>query len=117
MVESVSERIDAPMDRTRLRVGCSAVIIFCCWFGGDRANAAPELSRRPIRRITERTGKIGLARKFEGERNIDQRLLPLTEQLFGELKPLRADAQGLQTGRHVSSLGWRIARDLIESGP
>jgi len=39
----------------------------------------------------ERTGEVGLARKFEGQRNLDQRLVLLPEQLFGELKPLRAD--------------------------
>src|ERR1700719_678195 len=93
MVEGVSEREDAPTDRTRLRVGCSTVVICCCRFGGDHANAAPELSRRLIRRLTERTGEVGLARKFEGERNMDQRLVPLPEQLFGELKPLRADIE------------------------
>src|SRR5258706_8695789 len=91
MVEGVSERVDTPTDRTRLRVGCSTVVIFCCRFGGDHANAAPVLSRRLTRRLTERTGEVGLARKFEGQRNLDQRLVPLPEQLFGELKPLRAD--------------------------
>src|ERR1700730_13383318 len=91
MVEGVSEREDAPTDRTRLRIGCSTVVIFCCRFGGDHANAAPVLSRRLTRRLAERTGEIGLARKFEGPRNIGQRLLPLAEQLFGELKPFRAD--------------------------
>jgi hypothetical protein len=30
MVEGVSERIDMPTDRTRLCVGCSTVVIFCC---------------------------------------------------------------------------------------
>src|SRR3979411_2754964 len=91
MVEGVSERVDTPTDRTRLRVGCSTVVIFCCRFGGDHANAAPVLSRRLTRRLTERTGEVGLARKFEGQRNMGQRLVPLPEQLFGELKPLRAD--------------------------
>src|SRR5260370_15849410 len=87
----VSERINAPTDRMRLRVGCSTVVIFCCRFGGDHANAAPVLSRRLTRRLTERTGEVGLARKLEGQRNMGQRLVPLPEQLFGELKPLRAD--------------------------
>src|SRR5260370_30720570 len=91
MVEGVSERVDAPTDRMRLRAGCSAVVIFCCRFGGDHANAAPVLSRRLTRRLTERTGEVGLARKLEGQRNMGQRLVPLPEQLFGELKPLRAD--------------------------
>ena len=111
MIEGVSERIDAPTDRTGLRVGCSTVVIFCCWFGGDHANATPELSRRLTRRLTERTGEVGLARKFEGQRNIDQRPVPLPEQLFGEFKPLRADAQGLQTGRLPRCCGgvWTLA--------
>src|SRR5260370_21558913 len=87
----VSERINAPTDRIRLRVGCSTVVISCCRLGGDHANAAPVLSRRLTRRLTERTGEVGLARKFEGHRNMDQRLVPLPQQLFGELKPLRAD--------------------------
>src|SRR6202030_4695778 len=91
MVEGVSEREDAPTDRTRLRIGCSTVVIFCCRFGGDHANAAPVLSRRLTCRLTERTGEVGLARKLEGQRNMGQRLVPLPEQLFGELKPLRAD--------------------------
>src|ERR1700722_13273811 len=91
MVEGVSGREDAPTDRTRLRVGCSTVVICCCRFGGDHANAAPELSRRLTRRLTERTGEVGLARKLEGQRNIDQRLVPLPEQLLGEFKPPRAD--------------------------
>src|SRR5580693_7465553 len=91
MVEGVSEREDAPTDRTRLRVGCSTAVIFCCRFGGDHANAAPVLSRRLTRRLTERTGEVGLARKLEGQRNLDQRLVALLEQLFGALKPLRAD--------------------------
>jgi hypothetical protein len=39
----------------------------------------------------ERTGEVGLARKLEGQRNMGQRLVSLLEQLFGELKPLRAD--------------------------
>jgi hypothetical protein len=86
MVEGVSEREDAPTDRTRLRIGCSTVVIFCCRFGGDHANAAPVLSRRLTRRLTERTGEVGLARKFEGQRNMDQRLVTLPEQLFGELE-------------------------------
>src|SRR5271165_5238519 len=30
MVEGVSERVDTPTDRTRLCVGCSTVVIFCC---------------------------------------------------------------------------------------
>src|SRR6202040_94771 len=59
--------------------------------GGDHANAAPVLSRRLTRRLTERTGEVGLARKLESQRNMGQRLVPLPEQLFGELKPLRAD--------------------------
>jgi hypothetical protein len=91
MVEGVSERVDTPTDRMRLRVGCSTVVIFCCRFGGDHANAAPVLSRRLTRRLMERTGEVGLARKLEGQRNMGQRLVPLPEQLFGELKPLRAD--------------------------
>ncbi len=91
MVEGVSERVDTPTDRTRLRVSCSTVVIFCCRFGGDHANAAPVLSRRLTRRLTERTGEVGLARELEGQRNIDQRLVLLPEQLFGEFKPLRAD--------------------------
>ena len=91
MVEGVSERVDAPTDRTRLRVGCSTVVIFCCRLGGDHANAAPVLSGRLTRRLTERTGEVGLARKFEGQRNMGQRLVPLSEQLSAELKPLRAD--------------------------
>src|SRR6478736_18385 len=91
MVEGVSERVDTPTDRTRLRVGCSTVVICCCRFGGDHANAAPELSRRLTRRLTERTGEVGLARKFEAQRNMGQRLVSLPEQLLGELKPLRAD--------------------------
>jgi hypothetical protein len=32
-----------------------------------------------------------LARKFGGQLNIDQRLVPLLEQVFGEFKPPRAD--------------------------
>ena len=91
LVEGVSEREDAPTDRMRLRVGCSTVVIFCCRFGGDHANAAPVLSRRLTRRLTERTGEVGLARKLEGQLNIDQRLVPLPEQVFGEFKPPRAD--------------------------
>src|SRR5258708_32329937 len=91
MVEGVSERVDTPTDRTRLRIGCSTVVIFCCRFGGDHANAAPELSRRLTRRLAERTREVGLARKLEGQRNMGQRLVPLPEQLFGEIKPLRAD--------------------------
>src|ERR1700722_1540787 len=91
MVEGVSERVDAPTNRTRLRVGCSTVVISCCRLGGDRANAAPILSRRLTRRLTERTSEVSLARKFEGQRNMSQRLVALLEQLFGELKPLRAD--------------------------
>src|ERR1700722_2867846 len=91
VVEGVSERLYAPTDRMRLRIGCSAIVIFCCRFGSDHANAAPVLSRRPTRRLTERTGEVGLARKFEGQRNMGQRLVALPEQLFGELKPLRAD--------------------------
>src|ERR1700731_4697566 len=91
MVEGVSERVDTPTDRTRLSAGCSTVVIFCCRFGGDHASAAPVLSRRLTRRLTERTGEVGLARKFEGQRNIDQRLVPFPEQLFAEFKPLRAD--------------------------
>src|SRR5258708_39632081 len=91
MVEGVSERADPLTDRTRLRVGCSTVVICCCRFGGDHANAAPELSRRLTRRLAERTGEVGLAREFEGQRDMGQRLVPLLEQLFGELKPLRAD--------------------------
>jgi hypothetical protein len=91
MVEGVSERVDTPTDRTRLRVGCSTVVLFCCRFGGYHANAAPVLSWRLTRRLTERTGEVGLARKFEGQRNMGQRLVPLPEQLFGEFKPLRAD--------------------------
>src|SRR5206468_3652326 len=75
-LEGVSERINAPTDRMRLRVGCSTVVIFCCRFGGDHANAAPVLSRRLTRRLTERTGEVGLARKFEGQRDMDQRLVP-----------------------------------------
>jgi hypothetical protein len=91
MVEGVSERVDTPAERTRLRVGCSTVVICCCRFGGDHANAALELSRRLTRRLTERTGEVGLAREFEGQRSMGQRLVFLPEQLFGELKPLRAD--------------------------
>src|SRR4029077_3448004 len=91
MAEDVSERADTPTDRMRLRVGCSTVVIFCCRFGGDHANAAPVLSRRLTRRLTERTGEVGLARKFEGQRNMDQRLIPLPGQLFGALEPLRSD--------------------------
>src|SRR5580692_5368810 len=68
MVEGVSERVDTPTDPMRLRVGCSTVVIFCCRFGGDHANAAPVLSRRLTRRLTERTGEVGLARKLEGQR-------------------------------------------------
>src|ERR1700736_6502760 len=90
-VEGVSERVDAPTDRTRLRVGCLTVVFFCCRLGGGHANAAPVLSRRLTRRLAERTGEVGLARKFEGQRNMGQRLVSLPEQLFGELKPLRAD--------------------------
>jgi hypothetical protein len=59
--------------------------------GGDHANAAPILSGRLTRRVTERTSEVGLARKLEGERNMSQRLVALLEQLFGELEPLRAD--------------------------
>src|ERR1700731_2969941 len=55
------------------------------------SNAAPVLSRRLTRRRTERTVEVGLARKLEGQRNLDQRLVALLEQLFGALKPLRAD--------------------------
>src|SRR5258708_19111136 len=91
MVEGVSERADTPTDRTRLRCGCSTVVICCCRFGGDHANAALELSRRLTRRLAERTGEVGLARKLEGQRNMGQRLVPLPEQLFGEFKPLSAD--------------------------
>src|SRR4029077_12376020 len=90
-VEGLSEREDAPTNRTRLRVGCSTVVICCCRFGGDHANAAPVLSRRLTRRLTERTGEVGLARKFEAQRNMGQRLVSLPEQLLGELKPLRDD--------------------------
>src|ERR1700731_1021771 len=86
MVEGVSERVDTPTDRTRLRVGCSTVVIFCCRFGGDHANAAPVLSRRLTRRLTERTGEVGLARKFEGQRNMGQRQISLPEQWLGELE-------------------------------
>ena len=50
------------------RVGCSTVVIFCCRFGGDHSNAAPVLSRRLTRRLAERTGEVGLAREFEGQR-------------------------------------------------
>jgi hypothetical protein len=60
-------------------------------FGGVHANAALELSRRLTRRLAERTGEVGLAREFEGQRNMGQRLVPFPEQLFGELKPVRAD--------------------------
>ena len=101
MVEGVSERVDAPTDRMRLRVGCSTVVIFCCRFGGDHANAAPVLSRRLTRRLMERTGEVGLARKFEGQRNMGQRLVALPEQLFGELKPPRADIV-MRTRAHAS---------------
>src|ERR1700733_945204 len=80
-----------PTDRTRLRVDCSTVVISCCWLGGGHANATPVLSRRLTRRLTERTGEVGLARKLEGQRNLDQRLVALLEQLFGAVKPLRAD--------------------------
>src|ERR1700732_2936284 len=55
------------------------------------SNAAPVLSRRLTRRLTERTGEVGLARKLEGQRNLAQRLSPLLEQWFAALKPLRAD--------------------------
>src|ERR1700688_4874187 len=85
-VEGVSERVDTPTDRMRLRVGCSTVVIFCCRFVSVQAKAAPVLSRRPTRRLTERAGEVGLARKFEGQRNMGQRLVPLPEQLFGEFK-------------------------------
>src|SRR5260221_4185381 len=91
MVEGVSERVDTPTDRMRLRVSCSTVVIYCCRFGGDHANAAPVLSRRLTRRLTERTGEVGLARELEGQRNIDQRLVLLAEQLFGEFDPLTGD--------------------------
>src|ERR1700738_1258239 len=91
MVEGVSERVDAPTDRMRLRVGCSTVVISCCRFGGDHANAAPVLTRRLTGRLTERTGEVAWARKFEGQRYMGQRLVALPEQLFGEVKPLRAD--------------------------
>src|ERR1700722_16558919 len=73
VVEGVSERVDAPTDRTRLRVDCSTVVISCCRLGGDLGNAAPVLSRRLTRRLTERTSEVGLARKFEGQRNMSQR--------------------------------------------
>jgi hypothetical protein len=78
LVEGVSEREDAPTDRTRLRVGCSTVVIFCCRFGGGPAHAAPVLSRRLTRRLTERTGEVGLARKLEGQRNMTNGCVPKT---------------------------------------
>jgi hypothetical protein len=86
MVEGVSERVDTPTDPTRLRASCLTVIIFCCLFGGDHANAAPVLSRRLTRRLAERTGEAGSARKLESQRDMGQRLVLLPEQLFGELK-------------------------------
>ena len=91
MVEGVSERVDAPTDRKRLRVDCSTVVIFCCWFGGDHANVALEESRRLTRRLAERTDEVGLARKLAGQHNMGQRLVPCPEQLFGGLKALRAN--------------------------
>jgi hypothetical protein len=122
MVEGVSERVDTPTDRMRLRVGCSTVVIFCCRSGGDHANVALELRRRLTRRLTERTGEVGLARKFEGQRNMGQRLVPLPEQLFGELKPLRADivmrkrahAQSASIKPCLSCTGGDIARQRAD---
>jgi hypothetical protein len=117
MVEDVSERVDTPTDRTRLCVGCSTIVIFCCRLGGDLANAAPVLSRRLTRRLAERTGEVGLARKFEGQRNMGQRLVALPEQLFGELKPPRADIvmrrsadRGLEPAEK-----WKRLRHAIEA--
>jgi hypothetical protein len=75
----------------RTERGFASVAQPLSFFAAGSAAIMPTLRRyfsRPLtRRLTERTGEIGLARKFEGQRNMDQRLVVLPEQLFGELKP------------------------------
>jgi hypothetical protein len=95
---------------------------FAVGFGSDQANAAPVLSRRLTRRLTERTGEVGLARKIESQRNMGQRLVLLPEQLFAELKPLRADivmrkrahAQSASIKPCLSCAGGDIARQRAD---
>src|ERR1700722_14613401 len=54
MVEGVSERVDAPLDRTRLCAGCSTVVICCCRFGGGHVNAARPYRRWAIQLVLRR---------------------------------------------------------------
>ena len=98
-------------------------LLNCCHFllrVRQRSRPTPILSRRVTRRRTERTCEVGLARKFEGQRNMGQRLLALPEKLFGELKPLRADIvmrrsadRGLERARKMEAAQ---ARDRSQAG-
>src|SRR5215470_16596270 len=94
MGRGVFEREDGPMDRMRLRIGCSTVVISCCRSGHNPADAAPVLGRRPTRRLTERAGEARLVRKSQRQRNIGQRLVVAPEQLLGAIEPLRTDIAG-----------------------
>ena len=119
----------------RWRIGASRYIngsnaalrrlLDCCHFllpvRRRSSDAAPVLSRRLTRRLTERTGEVGLARKLEGQRNLDQRLIALLEQLFGALKPLRADIvmrrsadRGLECARKMEAAQARDRSQAVE---
>ena len=107
----------------RTECGFASVAQLLSFIAADSVAIMPTLRRhragRLTRRLTERTGEVGLARKFEGQRNIDQRpwiLFP--EQLFGELWPLRADIV-MRRDRPTAALNarekWKRLRHAIEA--
>src|SRR5215813_9642350 len=90
--QCTDERTNIPVEAMRLRIACSVVVISCGEPDADRSSktmsghqAAPILCRCLTRGLTECTGKIGLTRKPERERDIDQGPIRIGEQVLGAL--------------------------------